>query len=271
MGKISCNVIKDLLPSYVEDICSHESKELVEEHLVGCRECQSLVEMMKETEIVSEKVDDRQIDYMKKVRQGYTRKSMVSLGLLIICLLVGMIMMISNYRFDSVNLYYCYIVVPVIMAGTYYALFGQWTKGRRAKWQFVMGGIGILLITYCTILRFVVIDCANGIKQGTYLLRLSPEEIGPFFHWQLLAVIEIQIIMLFVAIVISLKTRVFHGILIDIHSMGCCLAFALNLILTKLTTLEEFRKIWNRSFLIVLVEGILIAVMVMILRQERQH
>ncbi len=44
---ISCEVIRDLLPLYADNVCSEESKELVEEHCGGCRECQSRLEAMK--------------------------------------------------------------------------------------------------------------------------------------------------------------------------------------------------------------------------------
>ena len=40
MSRIPCNVNKDLLPLYVDDVCSEESKAIVEEHLAGCEECQ---------------------------------------------------------------------------------------------------------------------------------------------------------------------------------------------------------------------------------------
>ena len=39
---IDCNVIIDLLPLYKEEICSEETKELVEEHLSGCDSCRKL-------------------------------------------------------------------------------------------------------------------------------------------------------------------------------------------------------------------------------------
>lgn len=39
---VPCNVIVDLLPLYKEDICSEETKELVEEHLRSCEECRQL-------------------------------------------------------------------------------------------------------------------------------------------------------------------------------------------------------------------------------------
>ena len=39
--KYSCNVVKDLLPLYVDNICSGESKEIVEQHLSECADCKA--------------------------------------------------------------------------------------------------------------------------------------------------------------------------------------------------------------------------------------
>ena len=40
MAKINCNVIQDILPLYIEDVVSNDTKELVEEHLQNCEICQ---------------------------------------------------------------------------------------------------------------------------------------------------------------------------------------------------------------------------------------
>lgn len=40
MEKINCNVIQDILPLYIEDVVSDDTKELVEEHLQNCEICQ---------------------------------------------------------------------------------------------------------------------------------------------------------------------------------------------------------------------------------------
>lgn len=37
--KVSCNIIEDLLPLYIDDVCSEESKALVLEHLSTCESC----------------------------------------------------------------------------------------------------------------------------------------------------------------------------------------------------------------------------------------
>ena len=47
MKNIPCEVIKDLLPLYVDDICSEKSKRLIEEHLAECEECYKYLEALK--------------------------------------------------------------------------------------------------------------------------------------------------------------------------------------------------------------------------------
>ena len=43
---ITCEVIRDLLPLYHDDICSDSSKMLVENHLNECVECRKELDMM---------------------------------------------------------------------------------------------------------------------------------------------------------------------------------------------------------------------------------
>lgn len=47
--KISCEIIKDLLPLYYDGICSSESRELVEEHLARCNGCKDELSSVDET------------------------------------------------------------------------------------------------------------------------------------------------------------------------------------------------------------------------------
>lgn len=53
--EISCNVIRDLLPLYAEDMVSEDSKRIVDRHLEGCPACRnSLTEMRVPVEIPKE-------------------------------------------------------------------------------------------------------------------------------------------------------------------------------------------------------------------------
>ena len=45
--KISCNIIRDLLPLYAEDLASDDTRTLVDEHLCDCEDCNEILNNMK--------------------------------------------------------------------------------------------------------------------------------------------------------------------------------------------------------------------------------
>ena len=45
--KVTCNIIKDLMPSFVDEICSEDSKNLIYEHIQSCEQCKEFLESMK--------------------------------------------------------------------------------------------------------------------------------------------------------------------------------------------------------------------------------
>lgn len=47
MKKINCNVIRDLLPLYIEQVVSSDTKILVEEHLSECEDCKAELNRMQ--------------------------------------------------------------------------------------------------------------------------------------------------------------------------------------------------------------------------------
>lgn len=50
---MNCNIVKDLIPLYIDGCCSEESERVIEEHLKDCSECKKLFEEMKEpTDII---------------------------------------------------------------------------------------------------------------------------------------------------------------------------------------------------------------------------
>jgi len=68
--KIDCDVIRDLLPLYVEDIVSKKSRELVEEHCKECDECSYMLKVMKDDEIVIEDTGNGLKKFMKDCKKS---------------------------------------------------------------------------------------------------------------------------------------------------------------------------------------------------------
>lgn len=79
MEKITCDVIQDILPLYCDDVCSKDSRELVEKHLEDCAGCSELLGKLKqecsfsnEKEYVQEEIVKDMADAWKKsIRKSF--------------------------------------------------------------------------------------------------------------------------------------------------------------------------------------------------------
>lgn len=63
--KITCNIIKDLLPLYAENIANDDTKELIEEHLKECDSCMENLASMKQTQTIPQAQENEIIDKLK--------------------------------------------------------------------------------------------------------------------------------------------------------------------------------------------------------------
>lgn len=46
--KVSCDIIKDLLPLHQDGVCSDDSKAMIEEHLLECETCKAELQAMED-------------------------------------------------------------------------------------------------------------------------------------------------------------------------------------------------------------------------------
>ena len=78
-----CNIIKDLLPSYIENLTNEETNSFIESHIADCSECKELLEnMQKEIEVNSPKKEEKMIaesktNYYIKLEFYLNRKFMI--------------------------------------------------------------------------------------------------------------------------------------------------------------------------------------------------
>ena len=74
MKNTPCEVIKDLLPLYVDDICSEKSKYIIEEHLVECEKCRNYLDSLKgdipsiDTEPDVAEIQEAETSFFKNVK-----------------------------------------------------------------------------------------------------------------------------------------------------------------------------------------------------------
>ena len=89
---MKCEVIRDLLPLYIDGVCSDESKELIEEHIKECEKCQSYLSSLKESSNIENEYYDKESEERKKnfivnMKKEINRKKIVT-ALITICVLV---------------------------------------------------------------------------------------------------------------------------------------------------------------------------------------
>ena len=74
--KYACKIIQDLLPLYIDDVCSEESKNAVEEHLTECAGCRAVYAAMKEGERAGEQLAEADAEPIP----GYEKQKAASLN-----------------------------------------------------------------------------------------------------------------------------------------------------------------------------------------------
>ena len=95
--KISCNIIEDLLPLYVDDIVSEDSRQLVEEHLKACPTCRRMQEeIMRENHLTDAKkgsdsvqTNKMEAELLKKIRCKIRKKRIASVLLAVAIVLAA--------------------------------------------------------------------------------------------------------------------------------------------------------------------------------------
>lgn len=97
-----CNIIQDLLPSYVDGLCSAESQRAVEEHVRGCEPCRQILDAMQAKEY--ELPDPAQ--NIKKKRPFQKLRNRVLSLIMAVVLVCGSVSVFFHY---NQNFYYQYL------------------------------------------------------------------------------------------------------------------------------------------------------------------
>lgn len=89
-NEVECKVVEDLLFGYVDKTLNDESKKLVENHLKDCKDCKEKLNEILEDSKLNEKTQQKEIDYLRKVRTKSRVKSiLIAIGLIVIILILG--------------------------------------------------------------------------------------------------------------------------------------------------------------------------------------
>lgn len=75
--QLRCEIVQDLLPSYVDGLTSDETNEAIKDHLANCASCREMYERMKADETSPEENSEvmekekKEINFLKKIKRKY--------------------------------------------------------------------------------------------------------------------------------------------------------------------------------------------------------
>jgi predicted anti-sigma-YlaC factor YlaD len=96
--KISCEIIKDLLPLYLDGVCSNDSKVAVDEHLTACENCKAELQAMQTSlPLINAEQNLKEAEAVKNLSKRWKKSMKKALlkGIIITLITIGAIAAIA--------------------------------------------------------------------------------------------------------------------------------------------------------------------------------
>lgn len=109
---MKCDIVRDLMPSYIEKLTSENSNEEIEKHLQTCEECQQFYkEMIETTGLSLPAIDNEEVEklnYLKKIKKKNKKTIMISITavLILVASIIGLFVIGFPLSSKDVNLIY---------------------------------------------------------------------------------------------------------------------------------------------------------------------
>lgn len=94
-----CEIVQDLLLNYVDGVLNNTSRELVENHLSKCDKCKEKLEDIKKDIEGNEKMQEKEVDYLKKVNKKISKKNkfIIIIGTILFIVIILNMFVFINY------------------------------------------------------------------------------------------------------------------------------------------------------------------------------
>ena len=183
--KQNCNITKDLLPLYIEELCSQDSCQYVEEHLAECEDCQKTYESLKYTDLCITATEKKEINAVKKLEK-YIKNHFLFLVATITYILL--LLFTTLYAYPQ---YYYLLMPPTILAISFTFRHNMPTSiSKTFDIQLVIQGI---LLIYTIVLMFYTMCNMN---PNGYTLGIPTHKLGPLLDAQFKVTIGISLYFL---------------------------------------------------------------------------
>ncbi len=177
--KIKCTVIKDILPLYVEDMVSEDTRIIVEDHIDECIDCKKELEEMKTHKNMPIDIDTTGF---KSLKAKLFREKFKAIIFSIILTIIVAILAI-NYLTEPSYIPYSNDIVSINIKdnGTIFADFGDKVSGYDINKYSSEDGSGY--IYHITTWETIWNNRINNKNLGTVVLNPNGEKINSIYYY----------------------------------------------------------------------------------------
>lgn len=175
--KVPCEIVRDLLPLYLDGIASAPSRQMVETHFSECKECNALFSQMKNNTVENE-VEKEKNDVIARQRRFFKRKSAlvggVLAGIFMIPILICLIVNLTN----GAGLTWFFIVLTSLLVAASLTVVPLVAPADKFLWTLgTFSASLIMLLGVCCIYTggqwFFVASSASIFGIGTVFLPFA--------------------------------------------------------------------------------------------------
>lgn len=251
MEKMNCDIIQDLIPSYVDEICSEATRICVEEHVKTCSECQKMLELCRNHNFSGKDIEKRELDGLKNIRRLMNMQRVVSCLMLFIIIMVGIWTFILNLNVMSGNNHYGWLAVCMVGA----LLVNVTAQGNRlpGKKEYIVGMLPLAADIYIV---WMVYYCIKKVSVGMLPFGMEAVKCGPFLERQIIVIFVMQILFLVYHLICMIKSDMNFSGLLCIDIMGIFLTLGNDIMLKRMDSYERFLSLFSQMIIVTFIIGL---------------
>lgn len=141
----ACEIIRDVLPLYADDVCSGASREMVEAHLKECPDCASYLKQIRDSEVEGRLEDERALvirNQARRFRRRSTASGSVIAALFMLPILICLIVNLTSDR----TLDWFYIVAAGMLVAASLTVVPIMAPSDKLFWTFCAFSVTLVLL-----------------------------------------------------------------------------------------------------------------------------
>ena len=248
--KIDCGIVQDLIPSYVDGVCSEASKVCVEEHTKDCEECRAFLTECQGVELSGKVLEEKQLDGLRKVKKKLKRQNMFSYALLLV--VIGFAAYFFTTNIGTIGVRWYYGLYAVAVAATFGVTMQGKANKKYEKVEKIMLVLSFVAIAYALFWYCFMMGSAGN---GNVPLGMELGQVGPFLHRQTGIALSVEIAVFAYSVIRYMKWDVVcRGTLLS-SLTGMFFILAQTTLLGSLSELEVHMQSFTEAVAVILGAG----------------